>query len=285
MKIQEHGIVVDQLRDNMIIGNCAAKNSFVSFKGKGNILCLEDGVRLADSVISFCGDNSLIYLSSNPAHDYRLKIDAWRDTTIFFGKNNYFNSSFNAIISERKNLIVGGDGVFSFGVWLRTADPHLLYDVDTMKRINPSKSILIGDHVWIGQGALILKGSRIGSGSVIAAGTVIAGKTVGSNTVYAGNPARQIKDRIFFSGKSVHNYTKKQTKDNMSFKDTQYIFDNEKQTLDFNQLEKALEDEDAEERLKIIIKNLVQNEEKNRFYIQPTDINSSKRKRLFDFFR
>ena len=46
---------------------------------------------------------------------------------------------------------------------IRTADPHIIYDIHR-KRINPSKSVFIGDHVWCGQNVLLLKGCRVGSG-------------------------------------------------------------------------------------------------------------------------
>lgn len=80
-----------------------------------------------------------------------------RGNTLYIGKNNYFNGKLNLILSERKHIVIGDDGLFSFGIWLRTADPHLIYSCETHERINPSKNILIGDHVWIGQGSLVLK--------------------------------------------------------------------------------------------------------------------------------
>lgn len=64
-------------------------------------------------------------------------------------------------------------------------------------RINNSKSIYIGDHVWIGQNALILKNTQIGSGSIIGAMSLVSHKKVASNCVYAGNPAQKIKENIF----------------------------------------------------------------------------------------
>jgi acetyltransferase-like isoleucine patch superfamily enzyme len=57
-------------------------------------------------------------------------------------------------------------------------------------------SLEIGDHVQIGVRALILpKCNRIGHGAVIGAGSVVT-KDIPDNEIWAGNPARKIRDRM-----------------------------------------------------------------------------------------
>jgi acetyltransferase-like isoleucine patch superfamily enzyme len=53
--------------------------------------------------------------------------------------------------------------------------------------------IRIGNHVWIGDKVSILKGSEIGSNIIIAANSVVKGK-LEDNGIYAGAPAKRIKD-------------------------------------------------------------------------------------------
>ena len=153
-----------ELDENTIIGNPVVAENSVKFKANshGNILFCEDGTDLRGSTITFNGDNALVYLSKN-RHQYKLSVSMNRDNTLYIGKDNYFNGKLNLILSERKHIVIGDDGLFSFGIWLTTADPHLIYDCETHERINPSKNILIGDHVWIGQGSLVLKGSTYSS--------------------------------------------------------------------------------------------------------------------------
>jgi acetyltransferase-like isoleucine patch superfamily enzyme len=54
---------------------------------------------------------------------------------------------------------------------------------------------IIGDDVWIGFGALIMQGVSIGNGSIIGAMAVVT-KDVPPYEVWAGVPARKIKDRF-----------------------------------------------------------------------------------------
>jgi len=57
--------------------------------------------------------------------------------------------------------------------------------------INPRK--IINKNAWIGERSLILKGSEIGENSIIGAGSVVSG-VVPPNVVYAGNPAKKVKE-------------------------------------------------------------------------------------------
>ncbi len=59
------------------------------------------------------------------------------------------------------------------------------------------KPIKIGNDVWIGCNVLILKGVTIGDGAVIAAGSVVT-KDVAPKTLVGGNPAKVIKENIYW---------------------------------------------------------------------------------------
>lgn len=66
------------------------------------------------------------------------------------------------------------------------------------KRINQQECLFeeinISEDVWIGTQCVILKGVTIGKGSVIGAGSVV-NKSVPPNQVWAGVPARFIRNR------------------------------------------------------------------------------------------
>lgn len=199
------------------------RNSKITFKGKNNVLFVEDGVALESSAIVFGGDNCVVYLS-NSSKEYRIAVDVYQNSAVFFGSNNYFNGIVHIIASEGQNILIGNGGLFSFGIWIRTADPHLIYSAETHKRINNSKSVFIGDHVWIGQNALVLKGCRIGSGSILGGGAVASNKLIPSNTSFAGNPAALVSRGIFFDGKCVHNWTQADTEKHAVMESDQWIY-------------------------------------------------------------
>jgi carbonic anhydrase/acetyltransferase-like protein (isoleucine patch superfamily) len=53
----------------------------------------------------------------------------------------------------------------------------------------------IEDHVLIGMGSIVMDGAIIGTGSIIAAGAIVTQNTkVPPGTIYAGNPAKYLKD-------------------------------------------------------------------------------------------
>ena len=70
------------------------------------------------------------------------------------------------------------------------------HDVDPLSRLekhNYVNDITIGKNVWLGGGVIILAGVDIGDNAVIGAGSVVT-KNVDKKSLYAGNPARKIRD-------------------------------------------------------------------------------------------
>ncbi|SMQ84297.1 transferase hexapeptide (six repeat-containing protein) [Bacillus sp. OV166] len=277
---------IEDLKENNIIGNPKLTNSKIIFRGKGNVLyCDNDDVHLVNSTIQFSGNESIIFLCKN-RHNYLFNATVYNNCVLFFGKDNYFNSRLNIIISEQKNIIVGEDCLISFDCWFRTADPHLIYDSNTKKRINPSRSIYIGDHVWIGQHAFILKGTQIGSGSIIGGMSVVSGKKIGSNCSYAGNPARKISESIFYSSDSVHSYREEETRSHEVFESDEYIYSyNQTELFPFSSIEKSLTElKLVSEKLDFIKLNLQMNRNKNRFFIEKSMDKQSFIKRIKNMF-
>lgn len=270
-KITEFG---QELSNNQIIANPEKSklenDSYITFNGSGNILFVEDGVKLSNSRIAFNGDNALVYLSKSQKL-YYLDISANFGSCVFIGQENYFNGKLNLITSERKNIIIGSDCLFSFGIFIRVADPHLIYSCSTKERLNQSKSVLIGDHVWIGQNALVLKGTVLGSGSILGGGSVITNKTIPSNSSAAGNPAKIISEGIFYSKECVHNFNEEQTKKYQKQNSSQWIYSEDTSQIGLKKLDDMLcEQKTAQDKLNIIIEKVAGNSSKNRFYAEKT---------------
>ncbi len=258
-----------KLRKNRFEGALPAMfNSQVVFHGTNNMLICGKGVSLANSTLHFRADNSLVYLRPSQ-HPYYLNVTTYHDSVLYLGDDNYFNGRVSMILSEQKNIVIGNSGLFSFDVWMRLADPHLVYDCDTKNRINPSKSIYVGDHVWIGQHAMILKGTQIGSGSIVGGMAVVANKTIPSNSCWAGNPAKRIANRIFYTGGCVHAYRNSHTAKSMQFDSNDYIYEhNSGKTLAFDEIDGNLNAlPSAESKWDYLKETVDANKSKNRFYV------------------
>ena len=257
---------IESLENNKFIGELPKmRNSTISFFGENNILFCDKDVVLSDCNITFNGSNSVIYLSSS-SHAYKLNVTVNHDNVFYVGTNNYFNGVLNAVLSEQKHIFIGNEGLFSFGIWLRVADPHLVYSVADKKRRNFSKSIFLGYHVWIGQSAMILKGSKIHSGSIVGALSVVANKEILSNTSWAGNPSQEITQGIFWDGTCVHGWTDTQTQAHMTFNSDKYVYKYQKNHfIDFAKIDTDLSQANSSDEKYCILKKISDNTNKNRF--------------------
>lgn len=257
--------------DNKIIGNIEYKNSEITFNGDNNIFICKGNLLLENCKIRFTGSNSLIYIDENN-YPISLNMRVGNDSVIYIGKDSYINRTSHLYATERKNIIIGNELLLSFDTYFRTADAHIIYDCNTKKRINPSKSILIGDRVWIGQQSLILKGTCIGSGSIIGGHSVLSNKNIRSNSLYAGNPARKIKENVFYGEhKSTHDFDLEGEERSLCCCDNdenKYIYEQDDTTISLNQIDLDLINiKSARDKIKYLDEIVVSNNSKNRFYL------------------
>ena len=61
------------------------------------------------------------------------------------------------------------------------------------KRINPSRDIVIGNHVWIGTQVTCLKGARVADNCIIGACALVTGTFPEGNCALAGVPAKVVR--------------------------------------------------------------------------------------------
>ena len=134
----------------------------------------------------------------------------------------------------------------------------------TFKRI--SENVYIGDHVWIGQDSLLLKGSKIGSGSIIGAKSLMSSKKVPSNSIWAGNPIKEIRSNTFFDGQSVHSYTNEDTQKSMKFDSRKWIYEKDNSSVVFDKLDEFGKFSTVESKIQFLY-NLRKNVNHNRFFL------------------
>jgi maltose O-acetyltransferase len=109
----------------------------------------------------------------------------------------------NVFIDAWESVIIKENTAIAFDVLICTSS-HKIGEPSKRAGESDRKPIVIGKGCWIGARATILPGVTIGDGWVIASGAVV-NKSCEPNGIYAGVPAKRIKDIVveeFY--KSIH---------------------------------------------------------------------------------
>src|SRR3989344_4323289 len=133
-------------------------------KKMGKNVRIREGCQIMEAKKIELGDNVVINRNTDLYGHGRLIIG-----------NNTLIGPYCAIITHNHNF----------------SDPEKLIN----RQGHTDKKVVIGNDVWIGTHAVILPGVIIGDGAVVGAGSVVT-KNVPENTIFAGNPAKEIKKRI-----------------------------------------------------------------------------------------
>lgn len=152
--------------------------------------------------IYFTGKNNEVHIGKQVSID-SLKIFCGNDARCFIGCGTGIEEC--QIYVTDGCVKIGQDCLISSKVNIRNHDSHHIFDKTTGKRINYSENIEIGNHVWIGYGAMLLGGASIDDNSVVGAMAVTSSKFP-KEVVIAGNPARIIREGIFWSKDNTNFY-------------------------------------------------------------------------------
>ena len=269
--------ICKDLKNNIIYGDLnIQRNVKINFgDGQNNIVYIAG---VATNVnINFRGNNSLVFLA-DWCHLGGQGIIIYSDSVCYLGKRTFIGEA-TIWISECKNFIIGDDCLFSFGgLWFRTTDQHMIYDMLTNTRINTGKSIYIGDHVWGGYAVSYLKGCFIASGSIIGNGSIVTGKIFRSNTINAGTPCKEIKQNIFWVGDTPDrsNFDRNALEDCKLYNDDKfkYCYDENNFLSPYMLEEKINSFSSVMEKLDFLYNVIYVNTNKNRFAYDKKYMNS-----------
>lgn len=175
----------------------------VKVTGNNNIIQVQKGLtQLSNCKFYIAGDNNKIQIDSGcKLKDVSFFIQD-SNGSITVGKNTIITGQTHLAVIEGTSISIGKDCLFSQNITLRTGDSHSILDV-TGKRINPSKSIVIGNHVWVGNTVIILKGSKINDNSVIATGCILTGHECPANSIIGGMEGKVLKSNINWCGERI----------------------------------------------------------------------------------
>ena len=159
----------------------------------GNVIACGSPDLLDRASFRFNGENAHVRIGRNCRIYDNLETECGNDCSIIIGDDSTIHNA--VIYSAYADVTIGRDCMLSYGVFIRNHDSHFIFDKVTGKRINYSRSINIGDHVWVGQRSTLLSGFGIGDGSIVGAGSV-SSSSFGENLVIAGCPAKVIRNDV-----------------------------------------------------------------------------------------
>ena len=163
------------------------------------------GVKISNVVFYIRGNNHKIFINN---HSRVSKGIFWMEDdngTIEIGENSTIESAEFACTEPNSSIIIGSNCMFSKEIEIRTGDSHSIIDLGNNKRLNYAQNVKIEDNVWLGARVLVLKGSKIESNVVVGTGSIVTNKEVlKCNSVYTGNPVKQIKSDIYWIRKRIY---------------------------------------------------------------------------------
>ena len=119
------------------------------------------------------------------------KIVVRENAKLILGNGSFVNVDSKIYCKEK--IEIGDNTFIGEEVIIRDTDEHNII----REKYSNTLPIKIGNHVWIGMRSMILKGVTIGDNVVVAAGSIVT-KSVPSNCLVAGNPAKIIKQNIYW---------------------------------------------------------------------------------------
>lgn len=171
------------------------KKCSISLNGSGNSITTGERCYLIGCKITVLGNNNSIILGDEVClHNTELYIEDCNGQ-IIIGNNTLICGKTHLAVIEGTKITIGKDCLFSENIMFRTGDSHSVLDLNG-NRINPSKDIVIGNHVWIGNGATVLKGAKLSDNSIVSTGAILTKEITQSNVTVAGVPAVIVKENI-----------------------------------------------------------------------------------------
>lgn len=176
----------------------------IKISGNNNVIYVGKNSILRDCNIFIKGNNNTLYIGDDCVINNTSIILDNEGAEIKIG-NKTSVAKAQIVSLEPYNIEIGEDCMLSYDIEIRNTDSHKIYDKSTNKRINEGNSVKIGNHVWLGMRAVILKGVNIDDNSIVAGGSIVT-KDVMSNTIVSGNPAKQIKENVYWTREEVMQY-------------------------------------------------------------------------------
>lgn len=164
--------------------------SKICFNGSNNHIEFNN-INLRRSQILVSGNNNQLIINKSTSLLKLKLVIRGNNCRVVIDECTTFGSGYLICMGNANYVEIGKDCQIADDVSLWATDSHPIYGLEG-EILNPSKPIMIGDHVWIGNKSIVLKGVEIGENSVVGMGSVVTAN-IDSHSIYVGNPAKKIK--------------------------------------------------------------------------------------------
>lgn len=191
-----HGNIKSGGGNTISLSSAFLKGTSFDILGKNNVIIVGPKARLFNCKIKIIGDGNRLEIKSGSTIISNTSF--WMQhgkNEIIIGHDSTIEGGHLAAIEGTK-ITVGDDCMFSSDIEIRTGDSHSIINTLSDKRINPSDDVIIGNHVWLTAHVKVMKGSVIPNNSIVGNSAIVTNKFDKENSVYAGIPAKHIKDNI-----------------------------------------------------------------------------------------
>jgi len=181
-------------RGNVIVGKASAcAKSFIDFTAENCRIEIGDGVSFLNAKIRMTANNGLLRIGRQSAIKNSIRVGL--DSAVLIGERLSCTGGGKISAAEGTVVTIGDDCMFAVSFDIRSDHAHPIFDRETGLRVNESKSLSIGDHVWLGPHALIYPGAEVGEGCVIGARSLVTGP-IPPHSIAVGVPARVTRRNI-----------------------------------------------------------------------------------------
>ena len=177
-------------KHNQIISPKARlKKVRIRISGHNNKIIVGDGAKLSGVSVFIHGSNNTIIIGDRcTLLKTELHIEDCNNLIEIGCQTRIWGKTHLAAI-EGTSIRIGKDCLFSSDVHFQTGDAHSVLNIDGC-RVNESKDITIGNHVWIGTRVMCLKGAYVADHCIIGAGAIVTNRFEEPNCSLTGVPAK-----------------------------------------------------------------------------------------------
>lgn len=191
------------INNKVSINNGFVKKCRIVITGNNNQCIISKHCKIDGLYIYIHGNNNYVYIGENCILEKGSLFVEDDGNCIKIESGNTLCNGYHLACIEGTKIIIGKNCLFSSDISIRTGDSHSILDRKTNCRLNYSKDVILGEHIWCGNKSIILKGTQIANDSVIGTGSIVTKKFSESNIILAGVPARCIHTGIHWEGERL----------------------------------------------------------------------------------